>query len=281
MKGAAGLIIVSCFLLAAILAPLITSHDPLAQNLPDRRAPPSWQEGGTLNHPLGTDYLGRDVWSRLIYGARSSLIVAAGALAIGGGLGTALGFASGYWRGTRDRIFDVSLPRVISPAVWLVCCVWIAITLLASVGPGLIGLTIVIGLVTWLRYVKPVRREVMQPEAHGLSGYSGYVDEGSVTLDSRSNIHRLLPRLVGALPALFISQMGFLILLESIITFLGVGVAPPDPFGGGMLSDTRNLAPASLWSWAPALLSILLLAGGFYMLGDYLRARPKNSRAAS
>ena len=278
MKGAAGVIIVSCFLLAAILAPLITSHDPLAQNLPDRRAPPSWQEGGTLNHPLGTDYLGRDVWSRLVYGARSTLIFAAGALAIGGGLGTALGFASGYWRGTRDRIFDVSLPRLISPAVWLVCCVLIAIILLATVGPGLIGLTIVIGLVTWLRYVKPIRREVMRPD---MPRHHSPVDGEGGTADFRPTFRRLLPRVVGALPALLISQMGFLILLESIITFLGVGVAPPDPSWGGMLSDTRNLVPASLWSWAPALLFILLLAGGFYMLGDWLYTRARNSRAAS
>ena len=172
-RGVAGLVIVAFFVLAAILAPLITSHDPLRQNLPDRRAPPSWQEGGTLSHPLGTDQFGRDVWSRLVYGARTSLIVALGALAIGGVLGTALGFVSGYWRSHRDRIFDITLPRLVSPAVWLVGCVWIAITLLASVGPGLISLTIVLGLVTWLRYVKPVRREVMRPDTPGLCSLKG------------------------------------------------------------------------------------------------------------
>ena len=79
---------VACFVLAAILAPLITSHDPVVQNLPDRRAPPSWQKGGTPAHPLGTDQFGRDVWSRLVYGARTSLIIALG--------------APGRWRGGRD-----------------------------------------------------------------------------------------------------------------------------------------------------------------------------------
>lgn len=270
----AGLVIVSLFVLAAILAPLITSHDPADGSLQDRRAPPSWQEGGTLTHPLGTDHLGRDVWSRLVYGARPSLIVALGALAIGGVLGTTLGFVSGYWRGSKDRIFDVTLPRLISPVIWLVCCLWIAIILLASSGSGLINLIIVTGLVTWPRYIKTIRGEVMLFNAPGL-----YRSMGE-TSDFRIITRCLFPKVVGALPALFISQMGFLILLESILTFLGVGLWPPGPSWGGMVSDGRNFIAASLWSWAPALLFILLLAGGFYMLGNWLTDRRKNSRAA-
>ena len=277
IRRVAGLVIVACFVLAAILAPLITSHDPAAGNLPDRNAPPFWQDGGSLSNPLGTDRVGRDVWSRLVHGARTSLIISLGALAIGGGLGTALGFASGYWRGPRDWIFDFTLPRLISPAVWLVGCVWIAVVLVASVGPSLIGLTIVLGLVTWPRYLKPVRREVMRPDTPGLGSS---VDQGSGTPDFRPPFSGLIPRVVGALPALLVSQMAFLIILESVSSFLGLGAGPLTPSWGRMIADTRNDL-TNWWIWAPPALSILLVVTSFYTLGSWLRDRPRNSRAAA
>ena len=270
IRGVAGLVIVSFFVLVAILAPLITSHDPVIQSLPDRRAPPFWLEGGTVSHLLGTDYLGRDVWSRLVYGARTSLIVALGALAIGGVLGTALGFISGYWRGSRDKIFDTTLPRLISPVVWLVCCVWVALWLLAYIGPALINLIIVMGLVSWPWYIKPIRREVMlHTSQHSIVGAS----------DPENSVRFLFPKMAGALPTLFISQMGFLIILESILSFLGIAVSPPTPSWGGAVADGRVYL-AAWWISAFPLICIALLSAGFYMLGSWLTDRRKNSRAA-
>ncbi len=270
IRWVAGLVVVALFVLAAILAPLITSHDPVVQNLPDRRAPTFWLEGGSVSHPLGTDYLGRDVWSRLVYGARTSLIVALGALAIGGVLGTALGFISGYWRGSRDKIFDTTLPRLISPVVWLVCCVWVALWLLAYIGPALINLIIVMGLVTWPRYIKPIRREVMlHTPQHSIAGVS----------DPGNSVRFLFLKMAGALPTLFISQMGFLIILESILSFLGIGVSPPTPSWGGAVADSRVYL-ATWWISAFPLICIALLSAGFYMLGSWLTDRRKNSRAA-
>jgi len=270
IRGVAGLVIVSFFVLVAILAPLITSHDPVAQNLPDRRTPSFWLEGGTVSHPLGTDYLGRDVWSRLVYGARTSLIVSLGGLAIGGVLGTALGFISGYWRGSRDKIFDTTLPRLISPGVWLVCCVWVALWLLAYIGPALINLIIVMGLVTCIRYIKPIRLEVMlHTPQHSIAGAS----------DPGNSVRFLFPKMAGALPTLFISQMSFLITLESILSFLGVGVSPPTPSWGGAVADGRVYL-AAWWISAFPLICIALLSAGFYMLGSWLTNRRKNSRAA-
>ena len=270
IRGVAGLVIISFFVLVAILAPLITSHDPVIQSLPDRRAPPFWLEGGTVSHLLGTDYLGRDVWSRLVYGARTSLIVALGALAIGGVLGTALGFISGYWRGSRDKIFDTTLPRLISPVVWLVCCVWVALWLLAYIGPALINLIIVMGLVSWPRYIKPIRREVMlHTSQHSIVGAS----------DPENSVRFLFPKMAGALPTLFISQMGFLIILESILSFLGIAVSPPTPSWGGAVADGRVYL-AAWWISAFPLICIALLSAGFYMLGSWLTDRRKNSRAA-
>ena len=271
IRGAAGLVIVALFVLAAVLAPLITSHDPVVQNLPDRRAPPFWLEGGTVSHPLGTDYLGRDVWSRLVYGARTSLIVVLGTLAIGGVLGTALGFISGYWRGSRDKIFDTTLPRLISPVVWLVCCVWVALWLLAYIGPALITLIIVMGLVTWPRYIKPIRREVMlHTPQNSIAGAS----------DPGNSARFLFPKVAGALLVLFISQMGFLIILESILSFLGVGVNPPTPSWGGAVADGRGQL-AEWWLSVFPLICIAVLSAGFYMTGNWLSDRPRNSRAAA
>ena len=277
MKGAAGLTLVSCFVLVAVLAPVITPHSPLTVSPEAITTPPFWQKGGSLSNPLGTDRLGRDVWSRLVYSARGSLIVALGALAIGGGLGTSLGFASGYWRGARDRIFDVTLPRLISPVAWLLCCLWVAIILLASSGSGLINLIIVIGLVTWPRYIKGIRGEVMLPETPGLD-YTAHGGNGPSAF--RSNVRLLFPRVAAALPALFISQLGFLIILESIISFLGIGVPPATPSWGMMIAGGTRDDLTNWWVWAPPALSILLTVVGFYMLGNWLSDRRRNSRAA-
>ncbi len=277
MGGAAGLAIVSLFVLAAILAPLVTSSSPHEIGVSAGNTPPLWQKGGALSNPLGTDRLGRDVWSRLVYGARSSLIVAAGALAIGGGLGTALGFISGYWRGPKDRIFDITIPRLIRPLTWLLCCLWVAIILLASSGAGLINLIIIMGLVTWPRYIKAIRRKVMLPETPGLD-YTTHGGNGPS--DFQSSIRFLIPRVAAALPALFISQMGFLIILESIISFLGLGVSPATPSWGNMIAGTRDQL-TNWWVWATPALAILSMVAGFYMLGNSLTTRAKKSRAAS
>ena len=261
--------IVSLVVLAAILAPTITPHDPLTVGVDSILTPPFWQEKGTLSHPLGTDHIGRDVWSRLVYGAKTSLVVGLGGLAVGGALGTAFGFISGYWRGSRDRIFDVSLPRLISPAVWLVCCLLFAIWLVSIGGTGLISLIIVIGLVTWPRYIKTIRGEVMRLDT-----------SGSIARGRGSAVRFLFSQVVGALPALFISQMGFLIILESILSFLGIGVPPPTPSFGSMVADGRMYLASAWWVSAFPLVCIALAATGFYLVGNYLATLSRNSRAA-
>ena len=276
IRAWAGLIIVFLIVLVAVLAPLITSHDPVAGDLQDRRTPPFWLEGGTQSHPLGTDYLGRDVWSRLVHGARTSLIVALGALAIGGTLGTAFGFLSGYYRGSKDRIFDTTLPPLISPAVWLVCCALVAIWLVFAIGVGLTALIVALGLMTWPRYIKPIRSEVMRSEATQANGPE---DEGTVPPHYRSNVRLLLPRVASALPGLFVSQMGFLIILEPVLSFLGVGVPPPTPSWGGAVWEGWMYFDA-WWIWAFPLICIALLSAGFYMMGNWLSDRRRNSLAA-
>ena len=277
----AGAVIVCLVVLVAIFAPLLTPHDPGLPSSEDFLTPPFWIEGGTISHPLGTDIYARDIWSRLVYGARTSLIVALGALALGGVLGTTIGFLSAYYRGSRDRILDTDLPRLISPVVWLVCCVFVAVWLVTWLvivtGPGLITLIIALGLVTSLRYVKPIRMEVMR---YGTVEADHPVDEGAMPPHFRSSVRSLLPRVAGLLPALFVSQMGFLIILESVLSFLGVGVPPPTSSWGGAVSDVRLHLITAWWLSAFPLICIALVSAGFYMTGDWLSERHRNSLAA-
>ena len=137
MKVAAGLVIVSFFVLAAILAPLVTSYSPNQVGVSKKDSPPFWQEQGTLSNPLGTDHIGRDVWSRLVYGARVSLIVALGALAISGLIFITLGLLFRYYRGPWDNIYNIVIPFPLTlalPAVWLVGCLFVALVVMASLG---------------------------------------------------------------------------------------------------------------------------------------------------
>ena len=273
----AGLVIISLFVLAAILAPLITSHDPADGSLQDRRAPPSWQDGGTLTHPLGTDYLGRDVWSRLVYGARTTLIVALGALAVGGVSGTTLGFVLSHYRGLWYRIRGIfsaihaihsvmSFPLNVIPftGYYLVALVFVAI-----LGAGLTNLILVMGLVSCPRYILAILTEAMRLES------SGSVTEAneSAALGFETPAVRQSPKVVNTLVPLLVSQVGFLIIMESALTFLGVGVPPPTPSWGGMVSDSRAYLLAAWWVWTFPLVNIALLAAGFYLLGNWLRDR--------
>ncbi len=132
----AGAIIIAFSVLAAIFAPLITPYSPNNQNLPERRAPPFWQDNGSISHPLGTDQFGRDVWSRLVYGARTSLIVALGALAISGSVSITLGLLFRYYRGPWDNIYSIDIPfplRLIVPVVSLAACLYVALIFLGFI----------------------------------------------------------------------------------------------------------------------------------------------------
>ena len=281
IRGVAGLVIVAFFVLAAILAPLITSHDPVAQNLPGRRAPPSWQEGGTLTHPLGTDQLGRDVWSRLVYGARTPLIVALGALAIGGATGTVLGFLFVHyrelWYGIRGVLSTIhaihsalSFPLNFIPFIgYFLAAHLAALISVAMFGPGLINLIIVMGLVTCPRFFMVILTAAMRLESTDSVPQAG---ESSAS-EFRSATTRPSPKAVNILAPLLVSQVGFLIIMESVLGFLGLTVLPPTPSWGATMADGRGILSTAWWISAFPAICIILLVGGFYMLGSWLRDR--------
>ena len=269
IRGLAGLVIVAFFVLAAILAPLIASHDPLRQSPPDRLAPPSWQEGGTPTHPLGTDQLGRDVWSRLVYGARTSLIVALGALAVGGMLGTTLGLLFRYYRGPWDNLYNLDVPfslRLIVPVVWLAVCMYVALILAATFGLGISNVIVVMLLVTWPWHIGAARSAAMR-----LVPWNSIVQaRKSGASDFRIITCVLFLKIASALPGLLLLQMGFLMAVEFILTFLGVGLQPPTATWGAMASDSRSIGG---WGLAFPVAFITLLVAGFYMLGRWLLDR--------
>ena len=148
MRAAAGSVIIALVVLSAILAPLIAPHDPLYPDIRARSVPPFWQENGSLSYPLGTDELGRDVWSRLVYGTRVTLVVSLGALAVGGVLGAALGVIFGYRPGLWHGLFEMATPWYMG-VIWSVVAVWCAIWIMVAIGGGLVDLVIVLGLVTY------------------------------------------------------------------------------------------------------------------------------------
>ena len=255
MRAGIGGVIISLVALAAILAPLLTSNPPNDRSLSNRFAPPFWQEKGSLSTPLGTDNLGRDVWSRLVYGARPALIVPVGALVVGGVLGTALGLVVGRWRGFWDRLFEWSVPWtiVISFPQQL-----LAVMILVTIGWGTVNLVVALALVTWPAYAGVVRRDVIARDP--FSDAPGDRDAGSgdgLTFSIR-NLIALVPH-----------RLALLVVLESIPSFLGIGIREPGPSWGLMVADGRNALDAWWISGVP-LAAIILLAAGFYLVGNRL-----------
>lgn len=231
MRASAGLVIVSVFVLGAILGPLATPHSPHDHNLAERNTPPFWQEGGTSSHPLGTDHFGRDVLSRLAHGARTSLIVGLSAFAISGSILITLGFLFSYYRGPWDNLYDLNLPlpiRLVLPVVWLVGCLFLAVALISSIGIGLVNLIVVVGLATSLRHIGAFRSSTMRL----LSGDTIIQAGEGGSPDFRIIARLLFPKIAGVLPGLLVLQLGLVMAVEFLLTFLGIGVPPHTPAWG-------------------------------------------------
>ncbi len=255
--------IILFFVLVAIFAPLVTPYSPTKTSLPEKNVPPLWQEGGSISHPLGTDPLGRDIWARLAYGARVSLLVAASTLALGGVLGTALGLISGYYRWLDPFLMRASDITIAFPIILF------AILLVVIIGPGLINLIIAVGLVIWARYARVIRGEVLTIMTQD------YIARAKVAgaSDFRIITRHIFPNVFNTLVVLLTLQVGFLIIVESSLSFLGAGVPPPTPAWGSMVASGRDYIVSAWWVSAIPGVAIMLLVIAFNMLGDWLRDR--------
>jgi peptide/nickel transport system permease protein len=224
--------------------------------------PPFWQDGGSLEYPLGTDKLGRDMLSRIVYGARISLAVSLIAIFVGGIIGTVLGLVSGYFGRMTDavimRLVDISLSL---PTILL------ALVLVAAVGPSFGTVVTVLIVLLWARYARLVRGEVLTLKERD------FIARARVAGASHTRImyRYLFPNVINSLIVLATLQVGYVILLESALSFLGAGLPRAEPAWGVMVSDGRELIVTAWWvSMFPGL-AIMLTVLALNLLGDWLR----------
>jgi len=253
------LVLLALFAIVAVASPWISPHDPLAGSLRGRLAPPVWQEGGSWAHVLGTDRLGRDVLSRIMAGARISLTVCLLVIAIAGSIGTAIGTIAGYYGGWLDRL----LMRLVDLALSLPV-ILLALLIGAISGPSFGNIVLVISLVLWSQYARMARGETMRIR------HEDYVDlaRTSGLHDFWIIIRHVLPNIAPSLIVIATLQVGIVIVLESSLSFLGVGVPPPNPSWGSMVADGRSYIVTAWWLCMLPGLAILFTVMAINTVGD-------------
>jgi peptide/nickel transport system permease protein len=246
----------------AAAAPLIAPHDPVRQSLRARLAAPTLSGADGKAHPLGTDHLGRDVLSRVIFGARVSLIVGFAAVVVGGIVGAALGLLAGFRRGWTDTaIMTLADAQLAFPFILL------AIGIIAVLGPSFPTLILVVGLSGWVSYARIIRAQVLVLRSrefvdaiHGLGG--------SV---ARIVARHILPNVVSSLVVIATLELARAIVLEATLSFLGLGIQPPTPSWGGMVYEGREYLDSAWWiSTAPGLI-LMTTSLVVSRTGDWLR----------
>jgi peptide/nickel transport system permease protein len=253
------------FVLVAVFANVIAPHDPEVGALGERYHPPAFQAGGSWDHLLGTDHLGRDVLSRLLFGTRGSMVVGFMAVIFAGVLGTVLGILSGYLGGWVDQV----IMRLTD--TWLALpAVSFAIFLAAVVGPSAMNIVIILAAIYWTRYTRVVRGEVLSMRQRD------FVRLAIVAGCSKGTIMRkhILPNVLNTAIVLGTLQLGVVIVTEATLSFLGVGVPPPQPAWGLMLADGKKGLMAGYW-WLTVMpgTCIVLLVLSANLLGDWLRVK--------
>jgi peptide/nickel transport system permease protein len=226
--------------------------------------PPIWMERGTWDHPLGTDRFGRDVLSRIIYGSRISLVVSLLVIGVAGTIGTLVGLISGYRGGITDailmRLTDIglSLPTIL-----------IAVVLVAVSEPSFRNVVLVISLLLWPRFARQIRGEALALKEQDFVAFAVVAGRSSTWIIS----HHILPNVVPTLLVICTLQVGYVILLEGSLSFLGVGVPPPNPAWGLMIADGRGFLATAWWISLFPGLAMLLTVLAVNLLGDWLRDR--------
>jgi peptide/nickel transport system permease protein len=257
-----GLGVVIIVLLAALFAPWLAPFDPLEQEINERLREPGWQSAAGRVHPLGTDHLGRDILARVIFGSRIALLVGLSAVLISGVLGMAIGLVSGYFGGKTDdffmRLADIQLAF---PFILL------AIAVIGVLGPSLRNIIIVIGVSSWVVYARVVRGEVLSIREREFV-------QAAIALGSRDGrvlVRHVLPNAFTPWLVVATLDMARVIVIESALSFLGLGVQPPTPTWGGMLADGRVYLSTAWWLATFPGLAILVTVLGINLLGDGLR----------
>jgi ABC-type dipeptide/oligopeptide/nickel transport system permease subunit len=258
-----GVGLVGFFVLIALLAPLLAPHDPIEQDLLSTQLPPAWMQGGEATFPFGTDSLGRCVLSRLMYAARTAVVVALIAASLAAIIGIAFGLVAGMFGGWIDQLVS----RLID--VWMAFPpVLLSIVLAAVIGAGLTSVIAAIVVVDWTRFARVVRAETM------VQLQRDYASAARALGLRRGQILRLeiLPNLVPLIVTLFAVEMGIAILVEVILSFVGISVAGDVATWGGMIVEGRQVVYQAPWIMAFPIGCVILSVIGFNLLGDGLRA---------
>ena len=246
----------------ALFAELIAPHDPIDGNLRSRLLPPAWTDGGEWSHPLGTDRQGRDILSRMIFGARTAALVSLAALAVGGIIGSVLGLVAGYFGSWWDHIImrlvdiNLSLPLIL-----------LALVLVVLFEPGTATTVAVVALLLWSRYARQVRAEVLTLKEMDFVARARVAGASNLRIVFR----HILPNVFNTIIVLATLQVGNVILLEASLSFLGAGIPPPDPAWGVMVAEGRDFIVTSWWLSVIPGLAIMFTVLSMNLLGDWLR----------
>lgn len=246
----------------ALLAPVLAPHDPYAQNLSQRMVPPFWYAKGSWEHLLGTDNLGRDYLSRLLYGARISLLIGLSVMVISGLIGTTMGLLAGYFGGKADLIVTFLITTRLAMPVILV-----ALAVVAMVGGSLPVVILVLGLLKWDRFAVVMRSATQQ--ARALDYVTAAEAAGAST--PRIILGEILPNVFPQLIVVATLEAASAILLEAALSFLGLGVQPPLPSWGLMISEAKTYMFFSFWLIAIPGTLLALLVLSINLAGDGLR----------
>jgi peptide/nickel transport system permease protein len=257
-----GGVVMAAIVLAALAAPLIAPHDPYAQDLAHRLIPPVWHAKGSWEHVFGTDKLGRDYFTRLIYGARISLMIGTLTVLISGTIGTVIGICAGYFGGKTDAVLSyVVTTRLALPVVL------VALASAALVGSSLEGVIVVLGLLLWDRFAVVTRSATQQVARSDYVAAAQAI--GCSTL--RILVSEILPNILNALIVVATLEMAHAILLEAALSFLGLGVQPPLPSWGLMISEGKQYMFFSPWVIGVPAAALVALVLAINLVGDGLR----------
>ncbi len=260
--GFFGLLFVVLFILVAVFAPFLAPHDPSKQILADRLVPPFWMDGGSLTHVLGTDQLGRDILSRVIYGSRISLIVGISVVLIAGGFGTAMGIISGYFGGKVDsfimRVVDIegAFPGLL-----------LALLILTAIGPSVSTVIVVLCITGWLMYARVARgtvlslREMPYVEAAELVG----------SRPRRVMARHVAPNLTSPIVTVGVLEFARIVLAEATLSFLGLGVQPPQMSWGLEIAEGQDYVYSAWWLVTFPGIAIAITVIGVNMFASWLR----------
>lgn len=256
--------ILGTFTVVSLWPGLVAGHDPIQQNLMDRHRPPGYPDDAGASYPLGTDHLGRDVLSRLVYGARASLTIGYGGLMLGAGAGVLIGLVAGYHGGYVDRVVVGVIDTYLSFPYILIAIVWASL-----VGTTLLTLVLIVAVRGWVDFARVVRAQVRSIREREFVTAARGLGAGDLRVLAR----HVLPNTVGPILVIAGFQLGRLVLLEATLSFLGLGIQPPTPAWGTMLADARLYMRQAWWTAAfpSAAISLTVLSTNF--LGDSLRDR--------